>query len=108
MLLGFIIHSEQEDALSNGNHYINLRPPFGKGDIAIGFYALNWNENDGVFLYEQTEGNALLAGKVAVVQKDNSINLSFNFTDENGSLIRGNYNGQPLKNLIYKADHIDF
>ena len=108
MLLGFIIHSEQEDALSNGNHYINLRPPFGKGDIAIGFYALNWKDNDGVFLYEQTEGNALLAGKVAVVQKDNSINLSFNFTDENGSLIRGNYNGQPLKNLIYKADHIDF
>jgi hypothetical protein len=51
MLLGFIIHSEQEDALSNGNHYINLRPPFGEGDIAIGFYALNWKDNDGVFLY---------------------------------------------------------
>ena len=94
--------------MSNGNHYINLRPPFGEGDIAIGFYALNWKDNDGVFLYEQTEGNALLAGKVVVVQKDNSINLSFNFTDENGSLIRGNYNGQPLKNLVYKADHIDF
>ena len=50
-LLGFIIHSNASNALTNGDHYIKLRLPFMKGDIAIGFYTMNWDESKGtVFL----------------------------------------------------------
>jgi hypothetical protein len=107
-LLGFIIHSNQEDALTSGDYFINLRPPFKEGDIAVGFYSMNWDENDNVLFYEKTVGPSLLAGKISVLQKQDLISLSFNFTDDAGNLLTGVYNGTPKKNLIYKTDQIDF
>lgn len=59
-LMGFIIHSNTEKALSNGDHYINLRPPYKEGDIAVGFYTMNWDEGNGVVFYEKTIGRSFL------------------------------------------------
>lgn len=47
-LLGLIIYSNNETTLTPGDYFVNLRPPFGEGDIAIGFYTLNWDEREGV------------------------------------------------------------
>lgn len=106
-LLGFIIHSNSTNDLTNGDHYVNLRPPFKEGDIAIGFYTMNWDESKGIVFYEKTIGPSLLAGKVTVLQKQDLISLTFNFTDEDGNILTGVYNGPLKKNLIYKTDHID-
>lgn len=94
-LMGFIIHSNTEKALSNGDHYINLRPPYKEGDIAVGFYTMNWDEGNGVVFYEKTIGPALLAGKANVLQKQDII--SFSFTDENRNILKGVYNGSIQK-----------
>ena len=106
-LLGFIIHSNSTNDLTNGDHYVNLRPPFKEGDIAIGFYTMNWDESKGIVFYEKTIGPSLLVGKVTVLQKKDVISLSFNFTDEDQNIVSGVYNGPLQKNLIYKTDHID-
>ncbi|MGB0396334.1 MAG: hypothetical protein ACPGC6_06155 [Flavobacteriaceae bacterium] len=106
-LLGFIIHSNSTNDLTNGDHYVNLRPPFKEGDIAIGFYTMNWDESKGIVFFEKTIGPSLLAGKVTVLQKKDVISLSFNFTDEDQNIVSGVYNGPLQKNLIYKTDHID-
>lgn len=55
-LMGFIIHSKKQEELTNGDYFINLRPPFEEGDIAVGFHTLNWNEKDIIDFYEKVEG----------------------------------------------------
>ena len=107
-LLGFIIHSNASNALTNGDHYIKLRLPFMKGDIAIGFYTMNWDESKGTVFFEKTIGPSLLAGKATVLQKKDIIYITLNFTDEDGNNLTGVYNGKIERNLIYKTDHIDF
>jgi len=69
-LLGFIIHSNNEATLTDGDYFVNLSPPFGEGDIAIGFYTLNWDERDSIVFYENSDGTALLAGKITVTEKE--------------------------------------
>jgi len=107
-LMGFIIYSKKNEGLDNGDHFINLRPPFKEGDIALGFYALNWDENDGLIYYEDDDDPIMLAGKVSVLQKQDLVKLEFNFTTEEGKILSGQYNGPLQKNLIYKTEQIEF
>ena len=79
-----------------------------KGDIAIGFYTMNWDESKGTVFFEKTIGPSLLAGKATVLQKKDIIYITLNFTDEDGNNLTGVYNGKIERNLIYKTDHIDF
>jgi hypothetical protein len=107
-LLGLIIYSNNETTLTPGDYFVNLRPPFGEGDIAIGFYTLNWDEREGVVFYEKTDGTALVAGKVTVTEKEGMTSVTFLLTDENGSSLSGLYSGPLQKNFVYKTDQIDF
>ena len=107
-LMGFIIYSQKNERLKNGDHFINLRPPSEEGDIALGFYNLNWDEKDGLIHYEEDEGPLMLAGKVTVLQKKDLVDLKFNFTTEEGKILKGQYLGSLQKNLIYKTDQIEF
>ncbi|MEK9603671.1 MAG: hypothetical protein VW127_04525 [Flavobacteriaceae bacterium] len=106
-LMGFIIYSENPSQLDKGNHYINLRPPYEKGDVALGFYSLDWNEEDELLRYEENNGSVILAGKVSILENQELTNLSFDFTVEDGNILTGSYQGEFQKNMIYKTDHID-
>ena len=86
-LMGFIIYSQNNEELENGDYFINLLPPLKEGDITLGFYDLDWYEKTGLILYEEGEGFILLAGKVTVVQKQGLADLKFNFTTEEGKIL---------------------
>jgi hypothetical protein len=58
--------------------------------------------------YEEDEGPLMLAGKVTVLQKKDLVDLKFNFTTEEGKILKGQYLGSLQKNLIYKTDQIEF
>ena len=107
-LMGFIIYSQNNEELENGDYFINLLPPFKEGDIALGFYDLDWYKKTGLILYEEGEGFSLLAGKATVVQKQDLADLKFNFTTEEGKILKGEYLGSLQKNLIYKTGQIEF
>ena len=107
-LTGFIIYSQKNEDLVNGDHFINLRPPYKEGDVALGFYNLDWDEKNGLIHYEEDDGPLLLAGKVTVLQKQDLADLKFNFTTEDGKILKGHYLGTLQKNLIYKTDQIEF
>ncbi|MDA0200196.1 MAG: hypothetical protein O2878_00705 [Bacteroidetes bacterium] len=107
-LMGFIIYSQKNEDLVNGDHFINLRPPYKEGDVALGFYNLDWDEKNGLIHYEEDDGPLLLAGKVTVLQKQDLADLKFNFTTEDGKILKGHYLGTLQKNLIYKTDQIEF
>ena len=107
-LLGFIIYSNNNKALTDGDYFVNLSPPFGEGDIAIGFYTLNWEERDNIVFYENSDGTALLAGKITVTEKEGVSSISFRLIDENGSILSGVFNGSLQKNFVYKTEQIDF
>ncbi len=107
-LMGFIIYSQKNEDLVNGDHFINLRPPYKQGDVALGFYNLDWDEKNGLIHYEEDDGPLLLAGKVTVLQKQDLADLKFNFTSEDGKILKGQYLGTLQKNLIYKTDQIEF
>ena len=106
--MGFIIYSQKNEDLVNGDHFINLRPPYKQGDVALGFYNLDWDEKNGLIHYEEDDGPLLLAGKVTVLQKQDLADLKFNFTSEDGKILKGQYLGTLQKNLIYKTDQIEF
>jgi len=99
-LMGFIIYSQNNEELENGDYFINLLPPFKEGDIALGFYDLDWYEKTGLILYEE--------GEATVVQKQDLADLKFNFTTEEGKILKGEYLGSLQKNLIYKTGQIEF
>lgn len=107
-LMGFIIYGKKNDGLDNGDHFINLRPPFMEGDVALGFYDLNWDEKDGLIRYEENDGPSILAGKVTVLHKQDVVDLIFNFTTEHGKILTGQYNGPLQMNLIYRTEQIKF
>lgn len=107
-LMGFIIYGENPTLLDKGNHYINLRPPYEKGDVALSFYSLDWNEEDELLRYEENNGFIILAGKVSILENQELTSLTFDFTVENGSILKGSYQGELQKNMIYNTDHIDF
>lgn len=87
--MGFIIYSQKNERLKNGDNLINLRPLFEEGDIALDFYNLNWDKKDGLIHYELDEGPLMLAGKVTVLQKKDLVDLKFNFTTEEGKILKG-------------------
>ena len=87
---------------------MNLRPPFSEGDIAIGLYTLDWEEDKGSVFYNENEGPSLLSGKLTVTKEGKQTSISFKCTDEDGRLITGVFKGDLLKNLSYNTDHIDY
>lgn len=107
-ILGFIIYSSEKETLNEGVHFMNLRPPYSEGDIAIGFYTLDWEEDKGSVFYDENEGSGLLSGKLTVTKEGKQTSISFKCTDEDGRLITGVFKGDLLKNLSYNTDHIDY
>ena len=107
-LMGFMIYNKKGDPLTNGDHFVNLRPPYNKGEVSLGFYSIEWDEADGLVFYEDKEGPTLLAGKVTVLDSGDEVSFNFNFTDNRGKILTGTFNGKLQKNLIYRTEQIDF
>ena len=107
-ILGFIIYSSESETLNDGVHFMNLRPPYSEGDIAIGFYTLDWNEDKDSVFYDENDGPRLLSGKLTVTKEGEQTSISFKCTDEDGRLVTGVFKGDLLKNLSYNTDHINY
>ncbi len=62
-LMGIVFFSKNETSLAPRDYFINLRPPYKVNDIGIGFYSLDFNEENVVGPYFEYNGVALLFRK---------------------------------------------
>lgn len=65
-LMGVILYSENQWTLNSRDYFVNLRPPYKINDIGIGFYTLNFREENVDGPYFSYDGVALLSGKMTV------------------------------------------
>ena len=88
-LLGIFVFNDTEGILDSGNYYINLRPPYMIHDIGVGFYSLDFKEENVSGPYFEYEGVALLSGKMSIKN-----NPPFLRNPE------GKYIGYPYRNSV--------
>lgn len=94
-LLGIILYDAFATGLTDGEYYIDLRPPHEIGEASIGFYTFSFDESlvDGPYL--NYPGLALLSGKICVKNKQQSVELTLDLIDENGKSIIGTVVQKP-------------
>lgn len=97
-LLGIVFFSEDEATLTPRDYFINLRPPYKVNDIGIGFYSLDFREENVVGPYFEYDGVALLSGKMTVEKIFNKNKITLNLINEEGIQIEATYTG-PLRSL---------
>ncbi|MEK9566977.1 MAG: hypothetical protein VW125_07705 [Flavobacteriaceae bacterium] len=94
-LFGIILYSEAQWTLNSSDYFVNLRPPFAINDIGIGFYTLDFREENVRGPYYEYEGISLLSGKMNVVNENNAMKITLEFINEFGHPIKANYTGTP-------------
>jgi hypothetical protein len=101
-LLGIILYSENQWTLNSRDYFVNLRPPYKINDIGIGFYTLNFREENVDGPYFNYDGVALLSGKMTVESKSDEKKISLELINEDGIQIKASYTGnlQALQSFI--------
>ena len=97
-LMGIVFFSENETSLAPRDYFINLRPPYKVNDIGIGFYSLDFNEENVVGPYFEYNGVALLSGKMTIEKVNNVNKITLDLINEEGIQIKAKYFG-PLRFL---------
>jgi len=92
-ILGLVTFSNSNDYLDDGNYFVNLRPPFEKGDVSIGFYTTTFDSKEVNGPYFDYEGIPILSGKMTVNNLEENIQITLNMIDEIGNKINFNYEG---------------
>lgn len=94
-LLGIILYDAFAKGLTEGEYYIDLRPPHEIGEASIGFYTFSFDEAlvDGP--YFNYPGLALLGGKISIKNKQQNVQLILDLIDENGKSITGKIEQNP-------------
>ena len=93
-LLGIVVFNGTEGILDSGDYYINLRPPYMIHDIGVGFYSLDFKEENVSGPYFEYEGVALLSGKMSIKNNPKDKEVILELISEDGNQITANYYGE--------------
>ena len=94
-LLGILLYNQTATTLTEGDYYVDLRPPHEIGEASIGFYTLAFDESLVNGPYLNYPGLALLSGKISIKNKQQSVELTLDLIDENGKSISGTVIQKP-------------
>jgi hypothetical protein len=93
-IMGLVTFSDTMDYLEDGSYFLNLRPPFQKGDVSIGFYTTSFDSKLVKGPYFDYEGTPLLSGKMTVNHSKENTLVVMNMIDEIGNKINTNFDGK--------------
>ena len=93
-LLGIVVFNGTEGILDSGDYYINLRPPYMIHDIGVGFYSLDFKEENVSGPYFEYERVALLSGEMSIKNNPKEKEVILELISEDGNQITSNYYGE--------------
>jgi len=93
-IMGLVTFSDTMNYLEDGNYFINLKPPFQKGDVSIGFYTTSFDSKRVMGPYFDYDGIPLLSGKMTVNHSNENTLVTMNMIDEIGNEINTNFEGK--------------
>ena len=96
-LFGLVLYLPTKLGVAEGDYFVNLRPPYAKGDIGIGFYTLYFDEPNATVPYFDTQGEGLLSGKLTVTNNENVTRLTLSMITAQGLSFDADFSGKFIE-----------